>query len=310
MAKRTGNIRLIVEKTDALNQHRTGALRLMVEEKDTNNYHRTGALRLMVEYYKNPINLTVDSASHDLLSTQAALEYYSDQTDDFTYADGDLHDANNDWVYGSGSLVVESGAVKPGGSGLGSSWKDQIEYEADQFSEMNVYGAGSGSWVGPAVRIQSKRANTWYAVRVESNQAFLHKMVDGVETDLATAATVAPGDLIRIEVSGSDLTMKVNGATTKTASDATLAGGKPGIVSHGPKNGNKGDGWHGGHKKTGVTLRTYDVYHAQGTSAPTLNLEHNLTVDSGVQVFASDEVYVAVVSLYSGTSFVTLFARW
>lgn len=59
------------------------------------------------------------------------------------------------------------------------------------------------------------------------------KAVNSTKTSLAyvSAPTMQVGDIVRLEVQGSNLTLKVNGSTLLTATDTAIASGDPGIYA-------------------------------------------------------------------------------
>jgi hypothetical protein len=118
-------------------------------------------------------------------------------------------------------------------------------FGADQFSEVKVSlrtgAAAACDWIGPAVRIHAT-ANTYYGVFASSNfgtnSIYLSKLVAGSLTDLAfvDGLAVAAGDVLRLEVTGSSLTVKRNGvaiAGLTNITDASIAAGSAGICGYG-----------------------------------------------------------------------------
>jgi hypothetical protein len=86
----------------------------------------------------------------------------------------------------------------------------------------------------------SSTSETFYLGEFHFNNGFgpgtfsLTKLVDGVSTSLATlAGSVNFADVLRLEVMGSTLTFKQNGATVLTANDSDITGGSPGVTGGG-----------------------------------------------------------------------------
>jgi hypothetical protein len=79
----------------------------------------------------------------------------------------------------------------------------------------------------------SAAANTYYAFRSDSGSSVIFKMVAGTPTNITTGgAAFALNNVVRLEVSGTSLTAKIDGATTLTGTDADIATGDPGFGIH------------------------------------------------------------------------------
>ncbi len=136
-------------------------------------------------------------------------------------------------------------------------------YANDQYSKLAlVTGINfeSGRWFGVIARAS---ADTWpgrdyyffYISFAEGSSPFtyvLGKMVDDTPTTLKTGtAAFVVGDTIEIECEGTTIRGLINGILVDSATDATLASGKPGIIV---KNSLiEGDNWEGGNLVAGGT---------------------------------------------------------
>ena len=150
-------------------------------------------------------------------------------------------------VTNGGWNQIGSGQVFPTVSGAsdGARWTANA-FNANQYSEV-VLGALSslgGDAIGPAVRVSS--AGDYYCLLVDGGNWFLQRYAGGVfQGNIATAAaTFAVGDTVHLEISGTTLTAKHNGATLTTQTDTNLAIGAVGIASWGASGGL--DSWIGG----------------------------------------------------------------
>lgn len=102
----------------------------------------------------------------------------------------------------------------------------------DQYAQINAYSAGSaGSDV--LVRVQSG-ANSYYASAwFGSTLLRIVKVTNGTSSVLASfSVSFVNGALIRLEVSGSTLSLYYNGTLLGTATDTTYTSGFPGIQVH------------------------------------------------------------------------------
>ncbi len=106
----------------------------------------------------------------------------------------------------------------------------------DQYSEMSfaTFGSGGGS-NGPSVRTDSsgdgyiglygQSVNTLYIDKISGGNAVLLNSVGGI--------TLVSSDILRLEIVGTGLTLKVNGIAKLTASEGSFASGAAGMFFYG-----------------------------------------------------------------------------
>jgi len=161
----------------------------------------------------------------------------STNSDNFTRAN-QAPLAGNWTTWGSAAaLNLTSNAVVPSSTTLicGSYWNAN-SFGDNHYSEVTVATVGtSGTACGPAVRMSSNGSQTnGYCGEIFSGTVMvLQKIVNGVRSNLGTAATVttSPGDVIRLSVSGCMLTMTKNGVVIRCIYDGMFpSGGAPGIM--------------------------------------------------------------------------------
>jgi|SRR5579884_2085868 len=117
-------------------------------------------------------------------------------------------------------------------------------FNANQYAQLKATSIAS-NWnaAGPAVRVSS--GNCYAASWHDTNVLELHKVVSGTDTTLGTSATLAVGDVIRIEVSGTSISVKKNGVVViGPVTDSGVSSGPAGLYSNG--SGAGGDDWTGG----------------------------------------------------------------
>lgn len=131
-----------------------------------------------------------------------------------------------------------------------------VSWPNDQYSETtlgaNLNATGSA---GPAVRCST---SDWsqYAVICDTGGAHLVKFVAGAFTGLGDYTAVPPvaGDVVRLEIQGTNLTVKVNGATVLgPIGDSDIAAGRTGIyIEEAAAGDHEIDAWAGGDFATGT----------------------------------------------------------
>lgn len=161
----------------------------------------------------------------------------TDVTDNFNRADQALI-ASANWVLSP--LISGSGPNISGNQlvGVGSLrfayWNPTVAtFANDQFAQATC--VSSTGLCGLVLR-QNASSNgylCWAAGGTDTSYIF--RVDAGAYTVIASAAAGAPavaGRIARFEVTGSTLTLKINGTTVLTATDATYASGQPGILPY------------------------------------------------------------------------------
>lgn len=175
-------------------------------------------------------------------------------TDDFNRADN--ADLGANWTIQSGqaALQIVSNRAVPSNnfSDCGEIWVAD-SFSDDQYSESVVTALHSSApaetGIGPIVRGSTSVAS-YYAVVVNSTAAnpwTLAKRVTGTYSDLHDGLDLfANGDTVRLEVSGTTLTVKRNGSTIYTTTDPSVTTGRPGIWYSSAASDEAVDSWAGG----------------------------------------------------------------
>lgn len=145
-----------------------------------------------------------------------------------------FNDNNGDTMSrSSGLAIADAGGISDAAARYTHNWP------VDQYSEV-VLGpttSGQGSGYGPAVRLDpngtSSTGQTMYRLVASDNGYELGKFVNAVFTSLDTAGTptFAPGDRVRLEIRGNQLTMKKNGVVfSSIVVDSAIKSGHAGIA--------------------------------------------------------------------------------
>jgi hypothetical protein len=157
-----------------------------------------------------------------------------DRTDNFNRADGGL---GANWTaftdtFMTATLAIASNVVTQSSNGTDafSLWTADT-FQNDQYSQCVIASATGSSNSGPIVRGTTGGTNKHYEFDAGPGATSAIYLYDaGVGwTSLATGVAVANGDTLRLEITGTTLTAKVNAATNCTATDATLSSGNPGM---------------------------------------------------------------------------------
>jgi hypothetical protein len=134
-------------------------------------------------------------------------------------------------------IFENTGEVEFGGNSsliyAGRTWAD------DQSSSIVVSTVKKATSLSVLVRTSSSE-ETFYLGEFHFNDGLgagtfnLDKFIDGTSTNLATVSgTVNFADVLRLEVTGTTINFKQNGATVLTANDSSITGGSPGITGGG-----------------------------------------------------------------------------
>jgi hypothetical protein len=103
-------------------------------------------------------------------------------------------------------------------------------FSNDQYSQIVIV---DDSVAGILVTVRasgtSVAAQNFYAMACDQAGGSIVEVNSGSMNVIGTAAACTNGDTVRTEVSGTTITVKVNGATVGTTTDATIASGSAGI---------------------------------------------------------------------------------
>ena len=191
-----------------------------------------------------------------LLLLAAALWAVLPATDAFTGTNGTaLTTYSANWLLNSGNFAINTNAVYPNQSGTESG----ARWNADTFGN-NQYAQGklanittAGQTIGVAVRAATSGAASYYGFYADGSgggKTFLFKMVAGTWTQLGSlGAALAVNAVLRLEVSGTTLTPKVNGSTQSppgAQTDSAHSSGAAGISGYSVSTSMRLDDWEGG----------------------------------------------------------------
>jgi hypothetical protein len=171
-------------------------------------------------------------------------------SDTFSGTDGqNLTDYNSNWVLNSGTFQIQSSSFRSAAASTecAARWNDITGFAADQYSQIKfIRITDAPTYAGPAVRLANGPA-TYYGYYSNYYERYLLKNINGTVTYLASFGTqVNDQSLMRLEISGSTLTPKIDGSMDSALgahSDSALASGWAGICGWwgGFGNGSRGD---------------------------------------------------------------------
>ena len=186
-------------------------------------------------------------------------------TQTFTCANGTpLSTCDANWTTVVGTIDINNNAAR-GATAL------QYNYAAwtgdtmanDQYVETTALGfvGVSTSLPGSAVRGSSSSASAYICI-TDGTTGYLQLLTSSsAGTTIATGAMAATaGDKILLEASGTLLTCKVNGITVLSGTDATLTGGRAGIVWYGLGATTAIDTWTAGNLSSGAVRRKAIIF--------------------------------------------------
>ena len=178
-------------------------------------------------------------------------------TDNFsTNADQNL-EARSGWSRALGSMWIDENddcvVQDQAGATESAFYWDADSFSNDQYSEAVLTGTGGyGSWFGVGVRIENTETNPDYYVFYVgggSDDWYLAKNEVGgdgwTNMDSGTQA-ISPPDTFYLEVDGTTLTAKYNGAQLAQETDADIASGSAGLTGSGNDGSNELDDFEGG----------------------------------------------------------------
>ena len=171
-------------------------------------------------------------------------------SDDFNRANGGL---GANWTNVSdGGLAISSQVVAgTAGAGVSGDIWNAGAFTSDQYSQVEVTSTQltGGQWIGPMVRAQNSGQNAYVGIYYWNNGSpnlMLFKRSGGNWTQLGStfnSGALAAGTQLQLKAVGSTISFLQNGVPRISATDTSLSGGGPGIMSFGT---GKVDNWSGG----------------------------------------------------------------
>lgn len=212
-------------------------------------------------------------------------------TDNFNRANGAI---GSNWTNLNGTFGVNANQAKP--LTLGADSRAQSVWSGgvignDQYSQAALVNVAS--YAGVVVR-GALAAYTCYVAVANGTDSIIQKFVAGTGTGLASGGPAfAAGDVIRLEVKGTALTLFKNGNVVLTATDSAIASGYAGIAGYSATN-RAVDNWEGGEIAiVSSTLLSYPLsFPASHKNLQKIRLTQMNTVGMSVSPFSlSQQLY-------------------
>lgn len=211
------------------------------------------------------------------------------KTDNFTVgSDTLLTDYSASWkVNNSSAWTVNAASDAVACTTQGTDGEGACHWEGDSFNN-NQYAQGkivaTGNPIGAAVRVASGTTGTYYGFYADGGSHYLFKYSGGWTQIGDTDATDgAVNEVIRLEVSGTNLSPKINGALwgQGVKSDDAIASGYAGLSVYG-YGATLIDDFEGGNLDTEPSISVSDSIGV--TDTPTMGGVPNISVTDSVQV--------------------------
>ena len=219
---------------------------------------------------------TINSADVTNVAVTCSTPLATGGSDNFNRANGGL---GAGWTaISDGALSISAKAVV-GTNATAGAIRVAEAYGSDQSSQVQLTSAQltGGQWIGPAVRMQSAGQNGYlgmYFWNTGSPQLRLYKRNAGTWTQLGnsySSGALASGTALQVVAVGTRISLLQNGVERVVATDASVAGGAPGIIAFGKA---KADNWVGA-GATGSSSSTYSVGGTVSGLSGTVVLQDN-----------------------------------
>jgi hypothetical protein len=168
--------------------------------------------------------------------------------DSFTGTNGTaLATYSSSWTINGGNFQINTNAVAANNnnSDAMATW-NPISFSNDQYAEVTLSALTSGGYIGVTVRGQVGAFSGYGAYSDSNTNVKIIKWEAGTPTVLYNGSAFAASDVLRLEVSGTTLTLKKNGSIVTTVTDSTYSSGRPGLSGYGNLTGSRGDDFNAG----------------------------------------------------------------
>jgi hypothetical protein len=158
---------------------------------------------------------------------------------------------NSNWTLLNGDFAINTNAVysNTAATDTMAQWT-AASFNNNQFSELTITAVTSGGYIGVAVRTQNG-AQSGYGAYCDSSEINIIEWNAGTPTEHYSGSSCSVNDDLRLEISGTTITLKINNSTVTTVTDSTYSSGRPGLVGNNNSTGTRGDTWNAGSVSAG-----------------------------------------------------------
>jgi hypothetical protein len=150
--------------------------------------------------------------------------------DNFQRANGTL---GSNWTVTNGSwLIVSNTAQANTPTTYNLAYWATNTVSNDQSAMVTLTALVAGTYIGPAVRLQSGSGSGYVCISDLSGNTFIQKIVSGAATTLSTGATSAVGHTLELRIIGTTLSCYDNGSLVLSTTDPTYSSGSIGIAEY------------------------------------------------------------------------------
>jgi hypothetical protein len=176
-----------------------------------------------------------------------AISSTAGATDNFDRPDS--HDLGPNWTLCTADqFQIYSHQVTGGtASALQMAYWNATSFATNHYAQLRITKLDDTTpAIGPAVRVASG-ALTGYAALFWATAIYLYKYISGAQTVLGSYGAASVGDVVRLEVSADQLTVKRNGSTIiGPVTDSDIPTGNPGMHAYTDGTSVLADDWEGG----------------------------------------------------------------
>ena len=161
-------------------------------------------------------------------------------SDNFNRPNGSLGPSWTD-ISDGGLAIVSQAAAGTAASGVSGDIRTAESYTSDQYSQVTVTSTQltGGQWIGPMVRAQNSGQNAYVGIYSWNNGSPVLQLFKRSGSSWAqlggtyNSGPLAAGTQLQVKAVGSTISFLQNGVQRISATDSSLSGGAPGIMSYG-----------------------------------------------------------------------------
>ena len=183
---------------------------------------------------------TMGSANVTNVAVTCTANSATSGSDNFNRPNGSLGPSWTD-ISDGGLAIVSQAAAGTAASGVSGDIRTAESYTSDQYSQVTVTSTQltGGQWIGPMVRAQNSGQNAYVGIYSWKNGSPVLQLFKRSGSSWAqlggtyNSGPLAAGTQLQVKAVGSTISFLQNGVQRISATDSSLSGGAPGIMSYG-----------------------------------------------------------------------------